>query len=384
MPITDDVDAVVQGGNAFAADLYARLRLGQSSNLFFSPCSTSMALAMTYAGAEGQTADQMARVLHFPLPKARLNPAFNRLRAQLTGSGQTPDFQLRVANRLWGQQGFHFLPEFLRVTGTDFGAELGLLDFKQAETARTTINAWVDERTDHKIPDLLARGVVDTSTRLVLTNAIYFKARWTHEFSKSATTDAPFHISVSQQVAVPTMHQMHRLRYCVIDNVQLLELPYGEFGTLSMLVLLPKAIDGLGDLEKRLTRSNLQTWTAGLQPRLVNVRFPRFKMTSEFSLADVLESLGMPLAFSTKADFSGMSSEEQFFISAVIHKAFVDVNEEGTEAAAATAVGIRLMAAPPSPEKPVEFRADHPFAFIILDSQTQSILFLGRLANPKG
>lgn len=384
MEITDDIRAVANGGNEFATDLYARLRSDKSTNQFFSPYSISTAIAMTYAGAEGPTQAQIAKVLHFPVPEAKLHSAFNTLGNLLAFSDKTPGFQLRVANRLWGQKGFHFLPEFLHVTNANYGADLGLLDFKQAEAARKTINSWIEEQTDRKIQDLIAPGVLDADTRLVLTNAIYFKARWTHEFSKSATTDAPFHTSDSQQITVPMMHQTHRLRYAASDNVQLLELPYAEDGRLSMLILLPKKIDGLTDLEKGLTSENLQKWTAGLKSRPVKVHLPRFKMTSEFSLGDLLESMGMPLAFSDKADFSRMSTQEQLFISAVIHKAFVDVNEEGTEAAAATAVVMHPTAAFPSPEEPVEFRADHPFVFLIRDNRTQSILFLGRMLNPKG
>jgi serpin B len=383
MEITDDVLAVAKGGNEFATDLYGRLGSDKSTNLFFSPYSISSALAMTCAGAEGETQAQMAKVLHFPLPEAKLNLAFDSLRKLLNDSENTPGFQLRVANRLWGQQGFHFLPDFLQVTKADYGAELGLLDFKQADAARETINSWIEEQTNDKIQNLIAPGVLDASTRLVLTNANYFKARWTHEFNKGATTEAPFHVSGSQQIAVPTMHQTQRLRFSASDGVQLLELPYGKTGSLSMLILLPKAIDGLGALEKLLTSENLQTWSAGLQTRLVKVDLPKFKTTSQFSLGDVLESIGMSLAFSDKADFSGMSTEEQLFISDVIHKAFVDVNEEGTEAAAATAIAMRAAAMRPRPEEPVEFRADHPFVFLIRDNRTQSILFLGRMVNPK-
>jgi serpin B len=383
MEITDDMLAVAKGDNEFAANLYARLRSDKPTNLVFSPYSISTALAMTYSGAAGQTAAQMATVLHFPLPEAKLHPAFNSLRNLLAASDQTSGFQLRVANRLWGQTGFHFLPEFLEVTKADYGADLGLLDFRQAEAARQTINTWIEEQTDDKIQNLLAPGVLDANTRLVLTNAIYFKARWTHEFSKSATTDAPFHTSGSQQVTVPTMRQTHRLRYGAADDMQILELPYAQDGNLSMLIVLPKKIDGLSDLQRRLTSENLQKWSAGLQSRPVNVYLPKFKMTSEFGLGDVLESMGMPLPFSTKADFSRMSSAERLFISAVIHKAFVDVNEEGTEAAAATAVAMRAMAAFPAREDPIEFRADHPFVFLIRDRRTQSVLFLGSVANPK-
>jgi len=180
------------------------------------------------------------------------------------------------------------------------------------------------------------------------------------------------------------MHQTHRLRYSASDNLRTLELPYGENGNLSMLILLPRKIDGLSDLEKLLTSENLQQWSKGLQTRLVTVDLPKFKMTSEFSLGNLLDSMGMSLAFSDKADFSRMSTQEQLFISAVIHKAFVDVDEEGTEAAAATAVAMGATAVLRAPEEPVEFRADHPFVFLIRDNRTQSILFLGRLLNPKG
>ena len=178
------------------------------------------------------------------------------------------------------------------------------------------------------------------------------------------------------------MHLMRRLAYGAVDGVQILELPYAQEGRLSMLILLPTKVDGLSDLEKGLTAENLQKWSAGLRPRPVNVSLPRFKMTSEFGLGDVLQSLGMSLAFSDKADFSGMSSQEKLLLSAVIHKAFIDVNEEGTEAAAATAVAMKAEAAAPSPDEPVEFRADHPLVFLIRDRRTESILFLGRLVNP--
>jgi serpin B len=338
---------------------------------------------MTYAGAEGVTARQMAQTLHFSSPKSQLNPAFKRLEASLNGSDAAAGLQLRVANRLWGQQGFHFLPAFLQTTRDNYGAELGALDFKQPETARREINAWIDEHTEHKIQDLIAPGVLDASTRLVLTNAIYFKANWTSEFSKSHTTDAPFHLPGGQQITVPLMQQTHRFRYAEAEGMQLLELPYGRANQCSMLILLPKQVDGLSAVEKQLTYTTLQRWSASLQSRQVRTYLPKFKLTAEFELSGALGSLGMPLAFSQQADFSGMCDQEKLFISAVIHKAFVDVNEEGTEAAAATAVAMRAMAIRPSPEEPVEFRADRPFVFLIRDQRTDSILFLGRLANPQ-
>jgi serpin B len=380
--VADDLMAVAKSNNEFATDLYAHLRSDKSTNLFFSPYSISTALAMTSAGAHGETEAQIAKVLHFTLPEAKLHPAFNQVRKILTDGDKALGFQVRVANRLWAQEGFHFQPDFLQVTNANYGAEPSLLDFKQSEAARKTINAWVDEQTDHKIQDLLAPGALNASTRLVLTNAIYFKAHWTHPFGlEDATTDAPFRTSASQQVTVPTMHQTEYFRYSASDNVQVLELPYGQSGSLSMLILLPTKIDGLSDLEKQLTSENLQKWSAGLQSRRVKVDLPKFKMTSEFSLGTVLESMGMPLAFSAKADFSRISTQEPLSISAVIHKAFVDVNENGTEAAAATGLMMALSVEPPPS---AEFHADHPFVFLIRGNRTQNILFLGRLMNPKG
>jgi serpin B len=384
----DEAMAAAKSCNAFATDLYARLSSDEPTNLFFSPYSVSVALAMTYAGAAGDTQAQMAKVLHLATPGAKVPPAgevaksFGRLAKLLESRDKNSGYRLRVANRLWGQQGFHFMPTFLGLTKDNFGAELGLLDFRQADAARETINRWIAEQTDDKIQDLIAAGVLTDNTRLVLTNAIYFKARWTHEFEKADTTDAPFHTSATAEITVPTMHQSERLRYAAADEMQMLELPYGADHSLSMLILLPKKVDGLADLERRLTSDNLQKWSKDLKPRLVEVDLPRFKMTAQFSLSDTLKAMGMPLAFSGNADFSGMSTQKRLLISAVIHKAFVDVNEEGTEAAAATAIAIADMAMPPTNDK-VTFRADHPFAFLIRDRRAESILFLGRVNRPE-
>ncbi len=379
-----DAKIVAAGNDQFATDLYARLRSGKSSNLFFSPYSISTALAMTDAGAKGETEKQMSQVLHFSLPLDKLHPAFSALRQSLIPKDKTPGYQLRVANRLWGQQGFHFLPTYLQVTKDDYGAELGLVDFKQqTESARTTINSWVEQQTENKIKDLLAPGVLNAETRLVLTNAIYFKATWQYKFEKTATVDANFNVSTTKEVSVPMMHQTTQLSYAENDDVQFLEMPYGV-GKPAMVILLPKKTEGLEALEKEVTSENVQKWTGSLKPRLVKVSLPKFKMTSQFSLKDVLESMGMTLAFSNKADFTGMSTVEPLSISAVIHQAFVDVDEEGTEAAASTAVPVKAKSASISkPEEPVEFRADHPFVYMLRDRQTGSILFLGRMVNPK-
>lgn len=373
---------IVKGNNHFATDLYAHLKDKTSGNLFFSPYSISTALAMTYAGAAGETRRQMAQVLHFTVSEQELHQAMARLRENLLVDSKK-GYQLRVANRLWGQKGYEFLPEFLQTTRSGYGAELGVLDFAQAtEPARREINAWVEQQTEEKIKDLLAPGVLDPSTRLVLTNAIYFKGNWQEQFEKDATEDAPFHVSADREVTVPMMHQTERFGYRAADGLQILEMPYAK-GELSMLVLLQKEIEGLPRLEKKLTQANLQEWTKGLRRQKVIVYVPRFKMTSQFGLKDTLQAMGMRLAFEPgKADFSGMSRSDELFISAVIHKAFVDVNEEGTEAAAATGVAVAATAAPVQEEPPV-FRADRPFVFMIRDNRTGSIVFMGRVVNPK-
>jgi serpin B len=265
-----------------------------------------------------------------------------------------------VANRLWGQAGYNFLPEYLRVTEEQYGAGLGQVDFiRQTEAARKTINTWVEEQTKEKIQNLIPEGVLNELTRLVLTNAIYFKGDWASQFDKEATEEAPFHLTEEKTVDVPLMFQREEFRYGAVEGLQVLELPYvGD--ELSMLILLPEAVDGLAALEKELTPENLETWTKALRKQKVEVFLPRFRMTSEFNLTDVLQSMGMASAFDPdQADFSGMIGRRELFISAVVHKAFVDVNEEGTEAAAATGVGgagggarARPPPAPPAPPAP--------------------------------
>jgi serpin B len=376
------MSGLVEGNSRFALDLYQKLR-DRPGNLFFSPSSISTALAMTYAGARGETAEQMARVLHFTVPQDRLPEAFAELLGELRPRAAKPGFQLDVASRLWGQQGYHFMADFLAITRNFYHAELAEVDFaSQPEAARARINLWVEQETHEKIKDLVAHGAITPLTRLVLTNAIYFKGDWSHPFPKAATRDEPFHVSGEQTVQVPLMHRTDDLRFAAIDALQVLELNYGK-GELSALFLLPEAIDGLPALEARLNHENLSRWTSALARRKVDVFLPRFKLSSEFSLSSALGAMGMSHAFDEiQADFTGISTQEKLYISAVLHKAFVDLNEEGTEAAAATAVvvGVRAML---RPNLPVIFRADHPFLFLIVDNRTRSILFLGRVASPK-
>jgi len=375
---------LIDGNNQFAFDLYAKLREEKNDNLFFSPYSVSTALAMTYAGARGETEKEMAHVLHFRLPQDRLPSTFAFLMAKVRS--EEDGNQLRIANRLWGQQSYDFLPEFLRVTKEDYGAELGLVNFVTSnEEARTTINDWVEKQTENKIRDLVPPGILNDLTRLVLTNAIYFKGTWVMPFDKRATEEAPFKLAPMKTVNVPMMCREYLFEYGAVGDIQILGLPY-KGDKLSMLIVLPKSVDGLAHLEKQLTTANLGKWLSALQKRDVIVYLPRFTMTSQFQMNEVLKSMGMPSAFSETgaADFSGMNGKRDLFIRAVIHKAFVDVNEEGTEAAAATAIDMECLAmdSEPPPPPPV-FRADHPFVFFIRDNRTGTILFMGRVGNPK-
>jgi serpin B len=386
---------VIRGNNQFAFDLYARLR-SKEGNLFFSPYSISTALGMTYCGARGQTESQMAGVLHFPViakPGTELSStlvpdrkqfasAFAEIIKDLNSRGEKGGYELRVANALWGQKGFEFLEEYLELIESNYDGKLNEVDFvRAAEAARRTINKWVEKKTNNKIKNLIQKGVLDPMTRLVLTNAIYFKGNWARQFKEDNTKEAPFTLADGKKVDAAMMNQTAEFGYMETESFQGLELPYVD-DELSMIILLPNEIDGLDEFEKTLTVENLSKWLSRLYKRKVVVSVPKFKMTSQFSLASVLKSMGMTDAFSSNANFSGINGKRNLFISAVIHKAYVDVNEEGTEAAAATAVGIKLTSIGPS-RTPV-FRADHPFLFLIRDNHTNSILFIGRVMNPNG
>lgn len=378
---SSDIMALVEGNTAFACDLYRQLSAAEG-NLFFSPYSISNALAMTYGGARGETAAEMARVLHFSLASDRLHPAFAELIAALEPEGAST-YELAIANRLWGQQNYGFLPEFIDLLERHYTAPLQEVDFLNAtEDARATINTWVEQQTQNKIQHLLPANSIDSLTRLVLTNAIYFQGNWLVPFDASATQNQPFHVSSAEAIEVPMMHQIEYWNYADLDSLQVLELPY-EGETLSMVILLPAEIDGLAALERQLTPDNLQAWLSSardfpmtMDAGPVSVWLPRFKLTSAFELKNTLSEMGMPQAFGNTADFSGMTDREHLEIAKVIHKAFVDVNEQGTEAAAATAVvGVTRGGSH-------HIRVDRPFVFFIYDRNSSSILFLGRVVNP--
>ena len=374
--------SLVDGNTAFALRLYDRLRGGEA-NLFFSPHSISTALAMAYAGAAGATAEQMAETLAFALPPWELHGAFAALEAELRQGSAAGAYELRAANALWAQKDFAFLDSYLDLLRKTYGAPLRLVDFmRETEQARRAINAWVEETTNDKIQDLFTPGVLDEITRLVLVNAIYFRGFWEAKFDAEATRDAPFTLPGGETADVPMMHREDAFAYAETAAAQILELPY-RGGDLSMVVVLPRAKDGLPTLETSLSAAGLRAWTESLARARVSVHLPRFSITSQFSLADALEAMGMADAFSVRdADFSAMTGDRDLFISAVVHKAFVAVDEEGTEAAAATGVvmGLRSVAVPRPPRV---FRADHPFLFLIRHRPTGAILFLGRVNDPR-
>jgi len=379
---TSDLADLVSGNSGFAFDLYQVLREGDD-NLFYSPHSISLALAMTYAGARGETEGQMADTLHFTRSQDRLHPAFNGLDLELTRRGEGAEgkdgegFRLHIVNAIWGQEGYAFLSEFLDVLAENYGAGLRVLDFAGApEESRVTINDWVGEQTEGRIEDLIPPDAIDALTRLVVTNAIYFNSAWAEPFEPDLTEDGPFYLLDGGEVSVPMMRQTESFGYAEGDGVQAVELPYDGW-ELSMVILLPEA--GRFDaFEGSLDSERVDVILRELVHRQVALTMPKFEFDSEFSLKDTLAAMGMPDAFTGAADFSGMTGNRDLFIGAVVHKAFVSVDEAGTEAAAATAVMMPLAAVP---EEPVEVTVDHPFIFLIRDIETGAVLFVGRVVD---
>jgi len=386
-PIPEDLRpaaaSLVEGSNAFALDLYRSLS-AEPGNLIFSPFSVSAALAMAYAGAAGETRNEMTRVMHIDPRDLRLHEAWEAVLAGVRGTDRAGPV-VRVANRLWGQRGHHFLDGFLSVTRRRYGAELEALDFAGAPAAaRETIDAWTAKATGGKWPHVLP-APLDPLTVLVITNAIYFRALWTDPFDPRATYDEPFHLASGEDVTVRLMHGMSRFRYGEMpDGTKLVELPY-DGRELSMLVVLPPApaagSTGLEGIERAVSFDQVRRWIESLSSEEVSVALPRFRMESSLDLAPTLSALGMPAAFDAgRAEFSGMTAD-QVFISHVYHGAFVDVTERGTEAGAATHVAVVESAEEVGRFK--EFRADRPFLFLIRDDAAGSILFIGRLADPR-
>ena len=381
----DDQSQLASDNLAFAMDLYHQLA-SQPGNLFYSPYSISQALAMVYGGAHRQTEQQMAKGMHFSLPQDRLHPSFNALDQELTKrtnavKDQGQGFQLNIANATWGQSGFPFLSSFLDLLARNYGAGLQTVDFaNNPESTRQDINNWVAKQTQDRIKDIVPPGAIDTLTRLVLANAIYFKASWMMPFQKSATQNAPFTTLDGSQVTVPIMSlEKNKLSYQKGDGYQAMALPYVD-GNVAMLLLVPD-VGKFSQFEASLDAARLQSILDSLQSTDVILKMPRFTVESSFSLGDTLAKMGMPDAFNaSQADFSGMDGQRDLYVSSVIHKAYASVDESGTEAAAATVAIVSLTAIMPG--EPVSLTIDRPFIFVIYDQPTQSILFAGRITNP--
>jgi serpin B len=384
-----EMGELAAGNTAFAFDLYQAVR-SQEGNLICSPYSVSLALAMTYAGARGSTEQQMADTFHFTLPQERLHPAFNALDLDLIRRSETePEiegqegqhFKLNVANAIWGQDGFAFHEDFLKVLAANYGAGLRLLDFmSQPEAARQVINDWVAEETEERIKDIVPPGAITPETRLVLANAIYFNASWLHPFDEGSTHDEVFHLLDGSEASVPMMTQQESFGYARGDGYQAVSLPYYG-GDAAMIVVMPDE-GRFETFEAGLDAATFDTAVGSLSRQDVVLTMPLFEYETDLNLSQTLAGMGMPDAFSPAADFSGMS-DEPLFIGAVLHKAFVKVDESGTEAAAATVV-IMVGAVEGEPLKPVVLTLDRPFIFAIYDQASGTVLFVGRMVNPAG
>lgn len=373
-----DQEVMAAGNNAFAFDLYQALR-GSQDNLVFSPYSLSSALALAYAGARGDTEEQMAEVLHYTLPQDRLHPAFNALDLALAAPAGGDAFTLRIANSLWGQADYAFLPEYLDRLAVNYGAGLRLANFKEEaarEQARQAINDWVTQQTDGKIAELFKPGMLTQDTRLVLANALYFQGLWETPFAPNSP-EANFTLRGGEVISVTMMGRRAMTPYAEGDGYQAVALPY-QGGRAEMLVLAP-APGQFEAFEQTLTAERLADIIAALSPEDVKLYLPRFSFASDLSLAETLAALGMPDAFDwQRADFSGMTGEVELVLKHVVHQAVIDVDELGTEAAAATGITMEIVS------MPTEVRADRPFIFVIYDRPANTVLFVGRVMDLRG
>lgn len=375
---TADTKPTVTGNTAFALDLYGKLRT-QEGNLFLSPYSISTALAMTCGGARGNTEKQMAAALRFTVPQEQLHLGFAALQSRLNAVQQKSKVTLTTANAIWVQQGYAVKPPFTELCRTRYQSEVNTADFAGNKSgACRTINDWVAGKTQQRIKNILAADKLPDTVRMILVNAIYFKGDWASRFDKQRNYRAEFQVVEGRTPTVEFMAQLQNFPYAETPKLQLLEMPYTE-KSLSMLVLLPSATSSLAELEASLTASNLAVWVGAMRPMPVAVLFPKFEFAHGFDLRQALESLGMTDAFRPeRAALTGISTEPRFHLGPVLHEAFVKVNEEGTEAAAATTGhGIGCSAS-----YQANFRADRPFLFLIRDNSTGSILFLGRVVDP--
>jgi len=373
---------IVEGNGKFALNLYHEVSGGAGGNIFFSPFSISTALAMTYAGARGETALQMSSTLNFGQ-----DDVFHSWYRELIDGiklGTGDKIQLNIANGLWVQQDYKFLDTYFDLVKTNYHSELKYADFskdKEREFARTEINGWVEQQTKNKIKNLVSPPDLDASTKMVLVNAIYFFGEWAESFPRDNTMPQPFFLAGKTQVTTSFMNRKGSYSYFEDKDVKAIEIPYKD-NKASMVIFLPVQKNGIAELEKTLDYKTCMFILGSLKNNTVNLAIPKFTASYRVYLQNILSKMGMPLAFSGMADFSGMTGQRDLKISSVIHQAFINVDEKGTEAAAATAVVIKMMAAP-GPQDIKIFKADHPFIFLIRDNTTGSILFMGKIMNPK-
>ena len=377
------VRQLAQSNNGFALALYQALR-DQDGNLIYSPYSIFQALLMTAAGAEGATASQMASVLGVDLNNPEIHNLMNALNKVLTTQPEylqsdAQPLTFNIANAVWAQKDFHFEQSFLDTLSANYNAGLKLVDFNNPEDARALINLWVAAQTNEKIQELIPEGLLDQMTRMVLTNAIYFKGAWSNQFEEKDTEDGSFTLLDGSSKTVPFMHGNFTLSALVSDKIQSIRLPY-EGGTYAMAAIMP--LENFAEFEAQLTAADLEQLLNSLQSSsaIVDLSMPKFQAESRFGLGEILAGLGMPDAFDAqKADFSGMTGKPDLMISSVLHQATIDVNEEGTEAAAATAVAMSMTS---MPGQSYTIRLDKPFIYVIYETTTNTITFMGRVVNP--
>ncbi|MFC1690749.1 serpin family protein [Nanoarchaeota archaeon] len=374
----ETAQSVVQANNQYAFELYSQIKKESAENIFYSPFSISTALAMTYEGAKGQTAEEMQNVFHFPIDDLTRRSGYAKVINQINKKDKK--YKLHTANALWAEQNYQFLPEYINVNKQYYGGEITNLDFKNNPSgSKDIINKWVEDQTNNKIKNILSS--LSPLTRLVLTNAIYFKGKWDVEFEESRTKKQDFEITADNTIKVDMMNlagEDAEFPYTEDDDFQILELPY-KGKEVSMVIMLPKE-NNISKLDK-IDAEKLSEWRNSLREQQIILSMPKFKFETKYSMGKTLSDMGMPTAFSKDADFSGMDGTKLLMIDQVIHQAFVEVNEEGTEAAAATAVIMIKEAV--SMDRPIIFNADHPFMFIIHEKETGTILFMGRVVDPR-
>lgn len=382
-PTRAELKTFAHASNAFAFDLYEKVR-SKSGNLAFSPASITLALGMTWAGARGDTASEIQHVLHIAAASASYHEAAGRILAAWNDP-EKKSYQLAVVNRLFGDAHFAFEPPFLKQMSEQYGAPLEKVDFRGAPSAqRARINAWVKGQTGGRIDELLPDESIDDLTRMVLVDAVYFRGQWKSAFPEYRTRPARFHLAGGKTKQVSMMARTLTAGTAIVGGVKVLELPY-RGDDLAMVIALPARANGLPALEQRLSPQLFTRWVRGLQPRKVDVSLPRFTIRhARLDLTAILKAMGIKTAFSDAADFTAMAdppaASDRLQLSSVFHEAFVKVDEQGTEAAAATAVQMRALGA--MPEHNLVFKADHPFLFAIRDRRSGTILFLGRVTDP--